>query len=129
MQVEARYSRSRSLLLFVIGLVAIVYNATLYAPGLFDDVLRASGAFLVLAGLRGVDRRVKLRVGPEGLWFAPWGHTAVPSTTCAAEPPRMTPRCHPWRHIATYGSRPITAGVATTGAVGIAERSRRLELE
>lgn len=25
-----------------------------------------------------VDRRVQLRVGPEGLWFAPWGARAIP---------------------------------------------------
>lgn len=28
---------------------------------------------LVLLGLRGLDRRVKLRVGPAGLFYATWG--------------------------------------------------------
>jgi hypothetical protein len=74
MQVEARYALGKSLLFFVGGLVALAFNAALYffGPFYYPGVWFA-GAIAILIGARALDRRVKLRIGPEGLWYAPWG--------------------------------------------------------
>ena len=78
-QIEARYALGKSALFLGGGVAAILVNTALYlwAPRYYP-MLWVVGALLILVGLRGVDRRVKLRVGPEGLWYAPWGYQPIP---------------------------------------------------
>lgn len=79
MQVEARYALGKSLLLFAGGLLALVVNTLLYFfASIHYPLLWPAGAIGVLAGSRALDRRVRLRIGPEGLWYAPWGTQPIP---------------------------------------------------
>ncbi len=77
--IEARYARGRSAVFLVIGLGAIAWNTLLY---LFSSshypMLWLVGAVLAGLGLRGFDRRIKLRIGPEGLFYASWGAQPIP---------------------------------------------------
>jgi hypothetical protein len=72
--IEARYAYRKSAVLLIIGLIAFTLNTVLY---LFSSshypILWLIGIILVGLGLRGLDRRVKLRIGPEGLFHASWG--------------------------------------------------------
>jgi hypothetical protein len=76
---EARYAIGNSALFFVGGLVAVLVNAGLYLWGPhYYPIVALAGLLAVLVGLRGLDRRIKLRIGPEGFWYAPWGHQPIP---------------------------------------------------
>ena len=72
--IEARYAQGKSVILLIIGLIAFTLNTVLY---LFSSshypILWLIGIVLVGLGLRGLDRRVKLRISPEGLFYASWG--------------------------------------------------------
>ena len=67
------------MVLLVMGLGGIAGNTFLY---LFSSshypILWLVGVVLVGLGLRGLDRRVKLRIGPEGLFYASWGARPIP---------------------------------------------------
>ena len=77
--IESRYARGSSVVLLTIGLGAVAWNTFLY---LFSSshypILWLVGVVLVGLGLRGLDRRVKLRIGPEGLFYASWGARPIP---------------------------------------------------
>lgn len=76
---EGRYAVGRSLPFMVGGLAMVCVNTALhlFAPYHYP-ALWAVGGVLAVLGLRVVDRRVKLRVGPEGLFYAPWTSQAIP---------------------------------------------------
>jgi hypothetical protein len=79
MQLESRYALSKSLLFFVGGLAAVALNTALYFFGPFYyPMVWFAGAIAILIGARALDRRVKLRIGSEGLWYAPWGAHPIP---------------------------------------------------
>jgi hypothetical protein len=77
--VEARYSVGRSMLFLVIGLVAFGSDLALYlfGPRYFPAVFFIA-LLLIGAGLRVLDRRVKLRISSEGGFYAPWGAHSLP---------------------------------------------------
>jgi hypothetical protein len=61
--------------------VAIVANTALYlfAP-FYYPALWVAGAFGLIFGLRGFDRRTKLRIAPDGIMYSLWGDQAMPWT-------------------------------------------------
>lgn len=72
-QLESRYSKRVNAFLLAVGAVLLVLTG-----GLLEGraLFGFHGLLALLAcalGLRMFDRRVKLRLGPEGLWYAPWG--------------------------------------------------------
>ena len=77
--IEARYAYRKSAVLLIIGLIAFTFNTVLY---LFSSshypILWLIGIILVGLGLRGLDRRVKLHIGPEGLFHSSWGSRLIP---------------------------------------------------
>ena len=77
--VEARYALGMSALFLLIGLGAIALNTALY---LFSSshypMLWVLGVVAAGLGLRAIDRRVKLRIGAEGLFHTPWGVKPIP---------------------------------------------------
>ncbi len=75
---EARYAAGTSILILAIGLVAIALNLLLYLSSSSPRImLWVAGGVLVGLGMRILDRRVKLRIGPEGLLYAPWGKQPI----------------------------------------------------
>jgi len=76
---EGRYVVGRSLLFMVGGLAMVGVNTALYffAPYHYP-ALWAVGGVLAVLGRHVVDRRVKLRIGPEGLFYASWTSQAIP---------------------------------------------------
>lgn len=78
MRIEARYSLRWSLFLLVLGLASLGIVAIPLFRGMADKTFLFAGTLLVLIGARGLDRRVMLRVGSEGLWFGPWGGRPIP---------------------------------------------------
>ena len=75
---EARYAIGKSAAFFLGGLLAVAIDTALYLWGPYHyPVLAVAGALALLVGLRGVDRRIKLRIAPEGLWYSPWGHQPI----------------------------------------------------
>ncbi len=78
-EIEARYARRSSVVLLVMGLGGIVWNTYLYLFSFSHyPILWLICVVLVGLGLRGFDRRVKLRIGPEGLFYASWGARLIP---------------------------------------------------
>jgi len=78
MQLEARFALKKSIILILLGFIITVGNAALYFFGPFYYPMAwVVGLLLMIVGVRGADRRVKLRVGPEGLWYAPWGEQPI----------------------------------------------------
>ena len=79
MQLEARFARTRSLIFFFGGLGLLAVNAlSLVVLSIQFPVAWPAAAISMAAGLRGFDRRIKLRCGPEGLFYAPWGPQPIP---------------------------------------------------
>ena len=76
---EGRYAVGRSLPFLIGGLAMLGANAALsvFTPQQ-HAALWVVGGVLAVLGLRVVDRRVKLRVGPEGLFYASWSSQAIP---------------------------------------------------
>ncbi len=71
---ESRIGIRKSLVFLAIGVVALLGNWALYHFGPFYyPAIWAVGALLVLFGLRAFDRRVKLRIAPQGVMYAQWG--------------------------------------------------------
>jgi len=76
---EARYAAGRSSLFMLGGLACMGLDAGLYLFATFHyPALWLVGGALALLGLRVVDRRVKLRIDPEGLFCAAWTPRTIP---------------------------------------------------
>lgn len=76
---EARYALKRSVLMVGGGGLMALANTFMY---LFMPVhypaLWIVGGLLALLGLRGLNRSVILRVGPDGIEYRPWGLGTIP---------------------------------------------------
>lgn len=71
---EAKYALGKSVVFVAAGTAALLAEISLYlwAP-VHYPVLGFVGVLGVLVGLRGLDPRVKIRIGPEGFWYSAWG--------------------------------------------------------
>jgi len=79
LQLEARYARAKSLVFFFGGLGLTAVNTALFFFLPFHyPIAWLAGALGMAVGLRGFDRRVRLRCGPEGLFYGPWGPQPIP---------------------------------------------------
>ncbi len=75
---EARYAPGISSLILTTGLVAIGLNIFLYLHSSSHHLmLWLAGTLAVGIGMRALDRRVKLRIGPEGLFHVRWGKQPI----------------------------------------------------
>ena len=72
-ELHGRYSKRVNAMLLILGASLLLYVGFIDSGGLFSPLCAFLGVVACALGLRAFDRRVKLILGPEGLWYAPWG--------------------------------------------------------
>jgi len=72
-ELRGRYSKRVNAMLLILGASLLLYVGFVDPDGPFFALHAFLGVVACALGLRAFDRRVKLVLGPEGLWYAPWG--------------------------------------------------------
>ncbi len=72
-ELRGRYSKRVSAMLLILGASLLLYVGFVDPGGPFFALRAFLGVVACALGLRAFDRRVKLILGEEGLWYAPWG--------------------------------------------------------